>query len=123
MGQLPGRTFGEQLGNWHRKVVLLNHDVFVGSAQLAHQSIQEGSAITGAPGQPVDTGALKASWQLGFPDASTAEITTNVEYAPIIEDNLRGVKFRVGGPHGVRLTAQNFDKIVEHVTREVTGNV
>jgi hypothetical protein len=50
----------------------------------------------------VDTGALRNSWQLQFESPTAALISTNVEYAPIIEDNVRGVTFKNHGPHSVR---------------------
>ena len=42
------------------------HFANVGSAMQA--SIQDGSPVTGAPGQPVDTGYLRATWTLSFGD-------------------------------------------------------
>lgn len=118
-------TFREGLKGFSKKVEVENRDIFVGVATAARDSIVEGSAITGAAGQPVDTGFLKASWQLGFPSATSAEITTSCEYAEVIEDGVGRfgpltLRSAVGGFHSVALTMAGFDKIVEHVTREVT---
>lgn len=84
------------------------------------ESIQTGSPITGSPGQPVDTGNLRASWQLTLSSPEVAEITTNVEYAPYVEDGINQhgpmtVRSAVGGFHSVALTRQNFDRLVDHV--------
>lgn len=137
MGQLPGRTFGEQLQNWKRKVAFRERAVFTGTAQEVLRSIVEGSEITGAPGQPVGQygegygspgqvgGTLKASWQLTFPDENTAEISTNIVYAPMNEDGVSGTggpyvqRSSVGGRHSVRLTRAGFDRIVASEVRKV----
>lgn len=41
-------------------------DVTVASALKVHESIVAGSALTGSPGQQVDTGYLRSSFQLGI---------------------------------------------------------
>lgn len=96
-----------------------------------HQSIQEGSPITGAPGQPVGQygpgynegsvgGTLKGSWQVTFPSPEIAEITTNLVYAKPIEDGVGKygplrLRSSVGGFHSVALTRINFPRLVDHV--------
>lgn len=121
MGQLPGGSFGAQLQNFQRKVAFRERAVFVGTATEVLRSIQEGSEITGAPGQPVDTGNLRASWNIAFPDENTAVVSTNVEYAPEIEDNTRGASLRsaVGGFHSVKITRAGFDRIVASEVKKV----
>jgi hypothetical protein len=116
--------FGDDLTKFSVKTGRLTNDVFVGCTEEVHRSIVEGSEITGAPGQPVDTGALRASWTPQFLDKDTWQDTTNVEYAPIIEDTVRGATLRsaVGGFHSVRYTRVGFPKIVEVVIRRVRGN-
>ncbi len=111
-----------------------DHDaVFAGVVTEVHRSIVEGSEITGAPGQPVDTGHLRASWTTEFVSPREAVISTNVEYAVTIEENLRGAKVsskdkygkpkpEIGGFHSVALTVMGFEKIVEHVVQRVTGS-
>lgn len=89
-------------------------------ASAVHESVQTGSPITGAPGQPVDTGFLRASWQLSFPSKDVAEISTNTEYAEAIENGVgphgpMTVKSPVGGFNSVALTRMNFDRLVDHV--------
>ena len=99
-------------------------------AATALDSIQNGSPLTGSPGQPVGQygpgyhqgevgGTLKASWQLAFPSAEVAEITTNLEYAPhneygVTEDGRPYTqRSTVGGRHSVALTVAGMDRIVE----------
>ncbi len=115
-------SFSDDLNRFGLKVQTNSRAVFVNVASAAKDSITDGDPRTGSPGSPVDTGNLKNSWQLTFESPSIALISTNVEYAPYVEDNIRGVTFRVGGPHGVKLTAQNLDRIVEDETRKVAGN-
>ena len=107
-------------------------------AAEAHNSIVNGSPLTGSPGQPVGQygpgynqgevgGTLKSSWQLRFPSKDVAEITTNVPYAPhneygVTEDG-RPYRQRssVGGRHSVAHTITNMDRIVEHEAKKLTG--
>jgi hypothetical protein len=96
--------------------------VFRGVAQDTYESIVVGSPVTGAPGQPVDTGALRASWQLTFPKRTRAEIMTRQVYAAAIEDGVGRhgpltLRSQVGGFHSVKLTIGNFDLLVEDVVR------
>lgn len=96
-------------------------------AAAAHESVVNGSPVTGAPGQPVDTGNLRASWQLAFPSPEVAEITTKTVYAPhneygVTEDGRPYTqKSPVGGRHSVALTITNFDKLVEHEVKRLAG--
>lgn len=118
--------FGEDLRRFVTKVTTTQHEQFVGVVDLAFTSIVEGSPVTGAPGQPVDTGTLKSSWQKTFPSRDTGEITTNVVYAPGIENAVGPhgpitLRSPVGGFHSVALTVARMDKIAEHVARVRSG--
>jgi hypothetical protein len=110
--------------------------VFVAVAQHAHRSIQEGSEVTGAPGQPVATGNLRSSWQLSFPSPDRALISTNVVYAPIIESGIRPIgsgrgnatgrtglritlRSPVGGFHSVQITLDGIQRIVAHESKRL----
>jgi hypothetical protein len=114
----------ERMGPVIMRLRTTSKALFVGTTTEVQRSIVEGSEITGAPGQPVDTGALKASWIPEFVSESEWQTTTNLDYAPIIEDNLRGATLRspVGGFHSVKRTVAGFPRIVEHVAREVGGH-
>lgn len=112
--------FGDVTKRFTREVRAKERRDFHTIVDLAHESVQSGSVLTGAPGQPVDRGVLKASWLKSYPDPHTGQIATNVEYAPYIEDgaNSRGpftLRSKVGGFHSEKLTIANFDNIVEHV--------
>ncbi len=110
-----------------------------GVCDLAYLSIVEGSPVTGAPGQRVDTGFMKSSWQNEVTGPLTRDISTNVAYAPLFEDgtynplgvgrplgaeklpggtNRRGPS-TVGGDHSVKLTIAGWPRIVETVALEV----
>ena len=54
-------TFSDDLRRFVTTVRDNNRAVYVGVAAGAHESITVGSPITGAAGQPVDTGNLRAS--------------------------------------------------------------
>lgn len=87
----------------------------------AFESIRHGSAVTGAPGQPVDTGELLASWQLTPTGRRTATMLSNAVHADIIEHNRRGATLRskVGGFHSVKLTRLGWRRIVAHELRQM----
>jgi len=79
---------------------------------MSHASIVEGSAVTGAPGQPVDTGALRSSWQTEWEGPGEAVIATDLPYATSIEDGVSyahggspmTLRSPTGGFHSVKLT-------------------
>ena len=114
----------EDVKRFSRRVEGLSTAAFVDIAQAVQDSIVNGSPVTGAPGQPVDTGNLKNSWQLAFESPTSAIIGTNVVYARVIEDNARGATLRskVGGFHSVNLTLSNFGRLVKHVMRGRNGD-
>lgn len=107
-------SFREDWARASQRALARQRAVFVNTASHAYESIVNGSAITGAPGQPVDTGFLRASWQLVFVDKDTARISTSCAYAPFVEDNVRGVTFKNHGPHSVKLTRAGFGRIVAY---------
>lgn len=117
-------TFSDDLKRFTVKVESRYNTVFPAIVDLAHDSIQNGSAITGSPGQQVDTGALKASWQKQFESPLVALISTNKEYAIQEEEGVTESgtpivqKSQVGGPHSTKLTVANFDRIVAHAAGE-----
>jgi len=128
--------FADDLKLFADKVHRRGRQVFVGSVVAVHESVVEGSPLTGAPGQPVDTGFLKSSWIPAFPGEWLGEVSTNVSYAPVVEaggdrslydargvdrpprkqipgsTNYKGPSV-VGGPHSVALTRASWDRIVE----------
>jgi hypothetical protein len=119
-------AFSDQVRGFTMKVLGQSNEVFVGSTVEAQRAIVEGSEITGSPGQPVDTGALKGSWIPEFVDANTWEMTTNLEYAPPIEDGVGRfgpltLRSQVGGFHSVKLLVANWDRVVAFVARQVVG--
>jgi hypothetical protein len=101
--------------------------VHVRVADLAFDSIVNGSALTGAPGQPVaapifeKAGALKASWKRTQTSPNVITIWTDFGYADDVEDNLKGFRFRSGGPHGVKLTVLAAPRLVSQAMQDVTG--
>lgn len=115
-------TFADDLNKFSVTCQTRSNDVFVGCVDEAFNSVVLGSPITGAPGQPVDTGVLRSSWQKYFTSPTQAQISTNVEYAPYIEDgmNSRGafhLRSTVGGFHSLKMTIAAFQRIVDIVTQ------
>jgi hypothetical protein len=114
-------SFADDINKFAIKVQTNSQAVFVNTASHVYESIVNGDSLTGAPGQPVDTGALRASWQLTFDGPSTATVSTNIEYAPYVEDNVRGVTFKNHGPHSVALTVAGISRIIAAETAKVVG--
>jgi len=132
-------SFDAEVRAFVLKTEAVTKNVLVDVAVAVKGSIVDGSVITGAPGQPVDTGALRASWILSYPSATMAEISTNLVYAPIIEDGVRSLRGKrgdagvskggstlaltlrsqVGGWHSVRYTVAGFQRLVEAVVAKV----
>jgi hypothetical protein len=135
-------TFAADLQRFQVLVAKRNAELMLNLVPALHKSITEGSSLTGAPGQPVDTGFLRASWQYEFaPDLLTATIGTNVAYAPVIEygtrskfdpkgergdrknpdgSTRRAIKSTVGGIGSVRMTVANADRVQADVLQQVT---
>lgn len=113
--------FADDMRRFQLDIESRTREAFVETVTEVTRSVVEGSEITGAPGQPVDTGALRASWHTEFNSPTEATLGTDLEYAPIIEDNPRGVTFQNHGPHSVKLTIAGFQRIVDDVARRIAG--
>lgn len=109
-----------------RRIRAVHHEAVF----TAHRSITLGSPLTGAPGQPVDTGRLRNSWQISILSPGNARIATRVKYARSIEDGVSyahgGVKLtlrsQVGGFHSLKMTVANWDRIVRDANRRVSAS-
>lgn len=120
-------SFAGDIGAWRQKVDRRMRDVFVASTVEVEQSVKEGSAVTGAPGQPVQTGHLKNSYTPAFEGPLTWAVTTNVEYAEPIEEGVGPhgpltLRSEVGGFHSLKLTRAGWPRIVDHAVRQVVGH-
>lgn len=108
------------------KVNTIIREVGEGARDEVFRSIVEGSPITGAPGQPVDTGYLRASWSITKLEPLLWEISTRTIYAPGIEDGSRAGRAMVlrsqeGGFHSVKVTRLGWQQIVDKVSAEVAA--
>jgi hypothetical protein len=114
-------------------VTAMTEDVFAQFVVEVHRSIVFGSELTGAPGQPVDTGNLRNSWEYEFDSPSHAFVTTPVEYGQAVEDGIGphgpvvygaggGGRSTTGGSHSVILTEAAAQRIADVVTARVAGN-
>lgn len=121
-------SFGDQLRAWAAEIKEREQRVFAGCVAAAKQSITLGSAITGAPGQPVDTAELRDSWTEEHTGPREAVIYTDKVYARSIEDGVSyahdgqplTLRSQVGGFHSVKLTRRGWQALVDDVTRQVT---
>lgn len=116
-------TFAQQLNGWTEKVEFRTREMFTQTVSEIERSVKFGSEITGAPGQPVDTGFLRNSWGPIWVGPNNVVIGTNVEYARPIEDGTsrgRAMKLRsaVGGFHSVKITMSAVDRIMKYIVRK-----
>ena len=119
-------AFADDVRRFAVKVEARQRAVFVGAVTRVHGAMTDGDPVTGAPGQPVDTGNLRASWQASFPGEWVGEITTNTEYAPAIEAGIgphgpMTLRSAVGGFGSRALVVSNWDKLVEDTVRTTVG--
>jgi hypothetical protein len=116
-------SFSDDIKAFNARLRKRERSLFVNTVSAVETSIKRGSPITGAPGQPVDTGNLIGSWTTEFESADVATVSTNVDYAPEIEDNARGATLRseVGGFHSVKQTRAGFERLVHHEARKLGG--
>lgn len=115
-------TFTSDLNAFIEKVGENARAAFLGVVAEAERSIKDGSEITGAPGQPVQSGDLKRSWATHFPEPNAAVISTSLAYAPGIEDGINlktgaalTLRSPVGGFHSVKTTEAGFQRMLDHV--------
>jgi hypothetical protein len=120
-------TFSESLRRFEALVSDRARAVFEGTVDEAFKSIVDGSALTGAPGQPVgETGEIKDSWRVETRGPRRKVITSSHRGAWTIEAGRRlGQKLRLrssrGGFHSVKRTRKRFRRIVRAVTASVVG--
>lgn len=120
-------SFARDLQRFAEKTPKKSTAVFVGSVVELRDSIKFGAALTGAPAMPVApgqfkrAGALRDSVTVSYPDANTAVIYTTSPYAQDVEDNAKGHTFATGGPHGWKLSAAAFPRVVESVAKRQAG--
>ena len=121
-------TFSGDLKAFAAKVERRNKDIFVGCVNDVRTSVTEGSAVTTAPGQPVDTGALRASWRQEYPETWVGTVASyNIAYAEAIEEGIGPhgkltLRSEVGGFGSVKLTRAGWGNLVDDVVRKVVGN-
>ena len=114
-------SFSSDIKRFVAKLESREAALFANTVSAVRESITVGSAVTGAPGQPVDTSNLLNSWHIQFEGVRRAAIITNVNYARDIEDRTRRqrLKSAVGGFHSVKLTRTGFKRLVEHEARKL----
>lgn len=138
-------TFSGDLKAFAAKVQARQKDIFQGCVGAVRTSIVDGSSITSAPGQPVDTSNLRRSWREEYPQEWVGTVLSyDVPYAEAIEEGQQNTYWRqtergtgwgyasvrispkpmtrrseVGGFHSVKLTRSGWQNIVDHVVKEV----
>lgn len=123
-------SFGSDLRRFQRKVELRSQAVFQKTVAEVARSLNEGSVLTGAPGQPVAPDAppgarrLRGSFQEKYLSPTSAEVSTSIPWAADVEDGMKNgkpmqLRSDVGGFHSVKLTRAGFGRIVGQALEEV----
>ena len=119
-------AFEAQIARFTAKVDGRIEKLHLRCSELLNESVVEGSSITGAPGQPVQKGQLRGSFQLTFPKRLFSSLLTKLVYAPGIElgkDMRSGktlsLRSAVGGFHSVKLTRAGWNKLVRMALKEI----
>jgi hypothetical protein len=131
-------SFTDEVRVFALKVDAKSKDVITEAGVEVQRSLVEGSEITGAPGQPVDTGFLRSSFIPERISEFEWQTTTNVSYAPVIEYGIREAfdprgegrpyhlrgsgKSLVGGSHSVALTRASWARIADVATARVAAD-
>jgi len=116
--------FGDDLDRFNRKLREKPEEFIDRATDEVFNSIVNGSSLTGAPGQPVRSGALKRSWVKRRTSPGTSEVVTDSLYARTIED-LFGrfgqiqIRSAVGGGHSVKMTQAAWDRIIRKVLQDI----
>ncbi len=102
--------------------------IFFDTATALHRSIVFGSPTTGAKGQPVDQGDLRLSWHPEHLAPFLFATSTPLPYARPIEEGRSFVTGKrltlrspTGGFHSVKVTRDQFQKLVDEVVRKRVG--
>ena len=118
-------SFSDDIKAFTAKVEAKTQTIFVNTVAAAKDSIVLGSPITGAPGQPVAFGTLRASWNTEFELPTSARITTNLGYAEPVELGIGphgpvayGAKNGIGGSHSVAHTMTGLPLLLADETRK-----
>lgn len=126
-------AFSDGIRQFKAELRTRSRDQFFGTANEVARSVIEGSELTGAPGQPVDTGHEKAGWIPAYTSPTRFEMTNKVEYAEAIEDGVgphgpvaygntgKPGASTVGGSHSVKKTIDGFQAIADHVAQKIAG--
>lgn len=110
-----GLVFAKQLRRASLVIEQRYKTLFNRVTRHVERSILDGSPVTGAPGQPYQSGNLYRSWKrAGSFEGLSIVFYSDASYARIIEDNFRGATLRSsrGGFHSVKLTRAAFNAIV-----------
>lgn len=119
--------FGKDIDRFNKKLAKKPVEFIDRATDEVFNSIVNGSALTGAPGQPVLSGALKRSWVKRRTSAGTSEVVTDSPYARTIED-LFGrfgkiqIRSAVGGGHSVKMTQAAWDQIIFKVLQDIESS-
>jgi len=115
-GKAKTGYFVEHVGEVHAKITSRYNRMHENLQDLSLESIQNGSAITGAKGQPVDEFQLLPSYHIERLGDRTSRIISYLPYAWGIEIGIGPhgpitLRSSVGGFHSIKITVSAIDKL------------
>ena len=114
--------FTKDLADFMKKLDRRMDAVFLDAVGVALESIKIGHAISGAPGQPVQTGNLLNSWDQKVHSKTTATLFSTADYAEHIEEGIgMTVRSAVGGFHSVKMTVAAWSRIMNASVEKVVS--
>lgn len=119
---LTAASFGNELRLFADRSERVTGAVIDLATDIAEDSILDGSAITGAPGQPVQEGDLYRSWKRRRKSRWERSFTSNLPYAWGIENAIGPygpltLRSKVGGFHSLKQTVAAWPRIVAYAVR------
>jgi hypothetical protein len=122
---MSAESFQNDLGRFSEKLQRRHRAWFVIASETTLIHIKEGSPVSGAPGQPVQTRHLYNNWgPVRYVAAWVSEILTNVTYAKPIEEGVGPhgpltLRSRVGGFHSLLRIRRNWQRVIEWCLQRV----
>lgn len=112
-------TSGDQIRALAADLLERADEFHAGVVAEMEKSVVDGHELTGAPGQPVDDGDLKESWETTHDGPSKSTTESDSPYAQAVEDNWGNVTYKNGGSHSLKLTVAGAQTVADVVAERV----
>jgi hypothetical protein len=119
-------AFRDGVGVFTARVRNTGRVVFTILKTETQAAVTVGNPRSGSPGQPVQSGRLRASFIPEDVNERTWQTTTNLPYARAIEDGVGPhgpltLRSPVGGFHSIKLLRLNWSNVVAYAVAQAKG--